>query len=191
MVKLGQDSGQGDAITSKLCLADLAGSEKVKRSGVQGAKLEEAASINQSLSTLGHCIMTLSKGKAGHVPYRDSKLTFILKDSLGGNSKTALIVACSPHYTNFEETVSTMQFAQRAKSIQNVVSINRLQSNAELSDVITKLRRELKELRSHFSILEEQLYSQGEEATLSMSTTMLPSGDPLKGPEDLQVRGPP
>ena len=191
MVKLGQDSGAGDVITSKLCLADLAGSEKVKRSGAEGSKLEEAASINQSLSTLGHCIMTLSKGKAGHVPYRDSKLTFILKDSLGGNSKTALIVACSPHYTCFEETVSTMQFAQRAKSIQNVVSINRMMSNAEQTEVITKLRRELKELRANYALLEEQLYSQGEEATIAMSTTMLPSGDPLKGPEDFEVSGEP
>merc|ERR1719440_1414685 len=109
--------------------------------------------INKSLSALGNVINSLvvkPDGKSRHIPYRDSKLTFILKDSLGGNSKTALIVACSPHYTCFEETVSTMQFAQRAKSIQNVVSINRMMSNAEQTEVITKLRRELKELRANY-----------------------------------------
>jgi len=156
MVNLEQENG-GEIVSSKLCLADLAGSEKVKKSGVEGAKLEEAASINQSLSTLGHCIMTLSKGKGGHVPYRDSKLTFILKDSLGGNSKTALIVACSPSMSSFEETVSTMQFAQRAKSVQNLATINRSDNLDELKNLVEKLRGELKQLREDYSTIEEQL----------------------------------
>jgi len=181
MVNLEQEEA-GEVVGSKLCLADLAGSEKIKKSGVEGLGFEEAASINQSLSTLGHCIMALSKGKGGHVPYRDSKLSFILKDSLGGNSKTALIVACSPHHSCFEETISTLQFAQRAKSIQNVVSINRVQSNAELTDVIEKLRAELKSLRTNYHLLEQQLAISGAQAPLMLPTHLLDAGDPLASP---------
>lgn len=81
----------------KLNLADLAGSEKVGKTGASGETLEEAKKINQSLSALGNCINALTKAKKGHVPYRDSKLTFILRESLGGNAKTTLVIACSPH----------------------------------------------------------------------------------------------
>jgi kinesin family protein 5 len=95
-----------------LNLADLAGSEKVGKTGATGELLEEAKKINQSLSALGNCIMSLTK-KSGHIPYRDSKLTFILRESLGGNAKTTLLIACSPHMFNIEETVSTLRFGQR------------------------------------------------------------------------------
>ena len=84
--------------TSKLFLIDLAGSEKISKTGAEGKVLEEAKKINLSLTNLGKVIKALSeKGEKAHVPYRDSKLTRILKDSLGGNSKTTLIVTCSPH----------------------------------------------------------------------------------------------
>ena len=78
--------------------------------------------INKSLSALGQVIKALADGK-GHIPYRDSKLTRILQEALGGNSKTSLIVACSPHLDNIEETISTLKFAQRAKTIKNKVCL--------------------------------------------------------------------
>lgn len=89
----------GASKTSKLVLIDLAGSEKISKTGAEGKVLQEAKKINLSLTNLGKVIKALSQRgkKEGHVPYRDSKLTKILKDSFGGNSKTTLIVTCSPH----------------------------------------------------------------------------------------------
>lgn len=103
---LQQKSPDGSIKTGKLNLADLAGSEKVGKTGAAGETLEEAKKINQSLSALGNCINALTKQKRGHVPFRDSKLTFILRESLGGNSKTTLVVNCSPDKFNIDETVS-------------------------------------------------------------------------------------
>lgn len=142
----------GSTRTGKLNLGDLAGSEKVGKTGATGTTLEEAKKINQSLSALGNCINALTKeGAAGggpsHVPYRDSKLTFILRESLGGNTKTTLIVACSPHPFNIEETVSTLRFAQRAKSITNVVSVNQKRSVEELELIVKALMEEIAGLK--------------------------------------------
>lgn len=89
---------------------DLAGSEKIRKTGVTGNKLEEAKKINMSLSSLGNVIKALIT-KADHIPYRDSKLTRLLQESLGGNYKTTLIVACSPSPRNIEETLNTLKFA--------------------------------------------------------------------------------
>ncbi|KAL6074627.1 Kinesin-like protein unc-104 [Balamuthia mandrillaris] len=145
----------GSTKIGSLNLADLAGSEKVSKSGASGETLEEAKKINQSLSALGNCISALSKLPKGanppsqaaatskHIPYRDSKLTFILRESLGGNSKTTLVCACSPHSSNLEETVSTLRFGQRAKKIKNTVQVNE-----ELSAIIAKLKEEVAMLRS-------------------------------------------
>lgn len=110
----------GSSKSGKLSLVDLAGSEKVSRTGATGDRMDEAKNINKSLTSLGRCIFSLTQPGTSHVPYRDSKLTFILKDSLGGNAKTTLIVACSPSLLDAEETLSTLRFAQRAKEIQNV-----------------------------------------------------------------------
>ena len=109
-------------------MVDLAGSERVSRSMAAGSTLEEAKKINFSLSMLGKVINSLTKNST-HIPYRDSKLTRLLKESLGGNNKTSLIVACSPHYSNFEETLSSLRFAQSAKKIQNKVKMNIKTSN--------------------------------------------------------------
>lgn len=95
---------------------DLAGSERVSKSYAKGSALQEAKKINASLSTLGKVISAISKN-AAHVPFRDSKLTRLLKESLGGNNKTTLIVNCSMHHSQIEETLSTMRFAQSAKLI--------------------------------------------------------------------------
>ncbi|KAF5184726.1 Kinesin, partial [Thalictrum thalictroides] len=107
---------------ARLNLVDLAGSERQKSSGAEGERLKEATNINKSLSTLGLVIMnlvSLSNGKSLHVPYRDSKLTFLLQDSLGGNSKTTIIANISPSCCCSLETLSTLKFAQRAKFIKN------------------------------------------------------------------------
>lgn len=94
----------------KIYLVDLAGSERISKTGAQGETLKEAKNINKSLTSLGLVINALTDGKSTHVPYRDSKLTRILQESLGGNSKTSLIVTCSPSIFNEKETVSTLRF---------------------------------------------------------------------------------
>ena len=106
------------AKTGKLYLVDLAGSEKVGKTGAKGKRLEEAKNINKSLSILGLVITALTDSKSSHVPYRDSKLTRVLQDSLGGNSKTTLIITCSPSAFNQHETISTLRFGIRAKNLQ-------------------------------------------------------------------------
>ncbi|XP_011088437.1 kinesin-like protein KIN-1 isoform X2 [Sesamum indicum] len=103
----------------KLILVDLAGSEKAERTGAEGRVLEEAKTINKSLSALGNVINALgSPGKGNHIPYRDSKLTRILQDALGGNSQTALLCCCSPSPSNASESLSTLRFGARAKHIK-------------------------------------------------------------------------
>jgi len=119
-----RDTSNGISKSGKLVLVDLAGSEMARKSKVQGQQLEEAKAINKSLSALGNVINALSEGSA-HIPYRDSKLTRILQDSLGGNSRTLLIVAISPSSFNASETVSTLRFAVRAKTIENKVMAQR------------------------------------------------------------------
>ncbi|KAK6101470.1 Kinesin motor domain family protein [Brugia pahangi] len=111
-------------LTGKLYLVDLAGSEKVSKTGAEGTVLEEAKNINKSLSALGNVIAALAEGTKGHVPYRDSKLTRILQESLGGNSRTTIVICCSPASVNEAETKSTLMFGQRAKTIKNVVIVN-------------------------------------------------------------------
>jgi kinesin family member 5 len=102
----------------KIYLVDLAGSEKVSKTGAKGARLEEAKNINRSLTTLGMVINALCDGSA-HIPYRDSKLSRILQDSLGGNSKTTLIICCAPEERHSAETITTLRFGERAKKIKN------------------------------------------------------------------------
>ncbi|KAI7754137.1 hypothetical protein M8C21_014881, partial [Ambrosia artemisiifolia] len=107
--------------TGKLVLVDLAGSEKVEKTGAEGRVLEEAKTINKSLSALGNVINALTsgqQGKANHIPFRDSKLTRILQDALGGSSQTALLCCCSPCLCNFSESLSTLRFGARAKHIK-------------------------------------------------------------------------
>lgn len=111
-------------LNGKLYLVDLAGSEKVSKTGAEGMQFEEAKNINKSLTTLGMVISALAEGNKSHIPYRDSKLTRILQESLGGNSRTTVIICASPARYNSEETKSTLQFGQRAKTIKNVVAIN-------------------------------------------------------------------
>ncbi|CAO1614618.1 unnamed protein product [Parajaminaea phylloscopi] len=142
---------------SRISLVDLAGSERANSTGATGSRLKEGANINRSLTTLGKVIAALAtasieastkstpkkKGSAGdHVPYRDSVLTWLLKDSLGGNSKTAMIAAISP--ADYEETLSTLRYADQAKKIKNKAVVNE-DPNAKL---IRELKEELEMLRA-------------------------------------------
>merc|ERR1712093_365650 len=107
----------GETYIGKIHLIDLAGSENVGKSGVSGAGLKEAQNINKSLSALGDVIASLV-GKNPHTPYRNSKLTMMLKDSLGGDSKTLMIVCISPAQYNVIETLSSLNFASRARNVE-------------------------------------------------------------------------
>ncbi len=127
-----------------LNLVDLAGCEKVGKSGAHGQIFEEGTKINLSLSALGNVIHALTVG-SDHVPYRDSKLTRLLQESLGGNYKTTLIVTCSPHSSQLNETQSTLKFAQRAKKIKNRVQVNVKSSPDQLLKIIEQLKGELRE----------------------------------------------
>jgi len=110
---------------SKLNLVDLAGSERVGKSGIKNdVSMKECTKINLSLSALGNVISALVEGKSGHIPYRDSKLTRILQDSLGGNTKTVMVAAFSPSFSNYNETLGTLRYAARAKMIKNKPKIN-------------------------------------------------------------------
>ncbi|XP_058807612.1 kinesin heavy chain isoform X2 [Phymastichus coffea] len=111
-------------LSGKLYLVDLAGSEKVSKTGAEGTVLDEAKNINKSLSALGNVISALADGNKTHIPYRDSKLTRILQESLGGNARTTIIICCSPASFNESETKSTLDFGKRAKTIKNVVTVN-------------------------------------------------------------------
>ena len=135
---------------AKISLVDLAGSERASSTGATGSRLKEGAEINRSLSTLGRVIAALAdlssakKKTTSMVPYRDSVLTWLLKDSLGGNSMTAMIAAISPADINFEETLSTLRYADSAKRIKNHAVVNE-DPNARM---IRELKEELAQLRS-------------------------------------------
>ena len=130
----------------KLNIVDLAGSERQSKTGATGDRLKEATKINLSLSTLCHVISSLTDPKCTYIPYRDSKLTRILQDSLGGNTKTVMIAACGPAEYNAEETIGTLRYASRAKAIENKPRINEDPKDAmirEFHDEISRLRAEL------------------------------------------------
>ena len=152
--------------TGRLNLVDLAGSEKISRSGVTGGNLEEAKKINLSLSCLGNVINAMVK-KHDHIPYRDSKLTRLLQESLGGNYKTTLVVAASPHPSNFDDTINTLNFAKRAKSIKNKAKINLMRSPAEYQRIINKLSDEIKILKAEIEVLKSGNFVEGESAPSS------------------------
>ncbi|KZF25141.1 kinesin heavy chain [Xylona heveae TC161] len=154
----------GSAKSGQLFLVDLAGSEKVGKTGASGQTLEEAKKINKSLSALGMVINSLTDGKSTHIPYRDSKLTRILQESLGGNSRTTLIINCSPSSYNDAETISTLRFGVRAKSIKNKAKINAELSPAELKQLLKKAQHQVTTFENYVSTLqgEIQLWRSGE-----------------------------
>ena len=130
----------------KLNLVDLAGSERVRLSGATGQRLEESKQINKSLSALGNVISALTDTKGRqHIPYRDSKLTRMLEDSLGGNCKTTMMAMISPALEAMVETVSTLKFANRAKNIRNEAKVN---EDLDQKSLLRKYEKELKRLRA-------------------------------------------
>ena len=143
----------------KLNLVDLAGSERIRITGTRGQQLEESKKINKSLSCLGNVINALTdkKGK-NYIPYRDSKLTRLLQDSLGGNCKTTMIATISPSEDAFSESLSTLYFAQRAKKIKNRPIINEDVNNRAL---IRKYETELKNLRTELELKNKMLKNNG------------------------------
>ncbi|CAL5214057.1 unnamed protein product [Lathyrus oleraceus] len=141
--------------TSKINLVDLAGSERQKLTGAAGYRLKEAGNINRSLSQLGNLINILAEvsqtGKQRHIPYRDSKLTFLLQESLGGNAKLTLLCAISPAQSCRSETFSTLRFAQCAKAIKNKAVVNEVMHDDvnQLREVIRELRDELHRVKTN------------------------------------------
>ncbi|KAB1264401.1 Kinesin-like protein KIF15 [Camelus dromedarius] len=159
--------------TSLLNLVDLAGSERQKDTHAEGMRLKEAGNINRSLSCLGQVITALvdvGNGKQRHVCYRDSKLTFLLRDSLGGNAKTAIIANVHPGSRCFGETLSTLNFAQRAKLIKNKAVVNEdTQGNvSQLQAEVKRLKEQLAQLTAG-QVLPESLLTRGEMSTVSFN----------------------
>lgn len=136
------DTIENNIKKGKLYLVDLAGSEKVGKTGAKGQRLEEAKLINKSLFTLGTVINSLTSN-APFIPYRNSKLTQILQETLGGNSKTTLIVTCSPAIYNIEETISTLKFGVNAKKIKNKAKVNEEISKKQLLKDLKSCKKKL------------------------------------------------
>jgi hypothetical protein len=149
-----------------LTIVDLAGSERLSKSGSEGARLSEAKNINKSIAALGNCISALAaNGSGSHVPFRDSKLTRLLTDSLGGNSKTCIYACVGPSLANYDETYSTLLFATRAMKIRTFVRLNDkvdyrmgtwnepglVERNALLETEISTIRQEAESLRSQLA----------------------------------------
>ncbi|XP_006811021.1 kinesin-like protein KIF11-A, partial [Neolamprologus brichardi] len=134
---------------------DLAGSENIGRSGAVDKRAREAGNINQSLLTLGRVITALVE-KRPHVPYRESKLTRILQDSLGGRTKTSIIATVSPSSSNLEETLSTLEYASRAKNIMNKPEVNQKLTKRtlikEYTEEIERLKRDLAATRDKHGV---------------------------------------
>src|SRR4051812_10595073 len=147
----------GSMKSGQLFLVDLAGSEKVGKTGASGQTLEEAKKINKSLSALGMVINSLTDGKSSHIPYRDSKLTRILQESLGGNSRTTLIINCSPSSYNDAETISTLRFGMRAKTIKNKAKVNAELSPAELKALLKKAQGQVYTFQEYVQTLEGEV----------------------------------
>nr|XP_032808936.1 kinesin-like protein KIF13A isoform X4 [Petromyzon marinus] len=172
-------SGTSGEKVSRLSLVDLAGSERASKTGAAGDRLKEGSNINKSLSTLGLVISALADQAAGKnknkfVPYRDSALTWLLKDNLGGNSRTAMVATVSPAADNYEETLSTLRYADRAKRIVNHAVVNE-DPNAriirELRDEVDKLRSQLNQAESLMAPELQERLQQSEKLIQEMTLT--------------------
>ncbi|XP_018561737.1 osmotic avoidance abnormal protein 3 isoform X2 [Anoplophora glabripennis] len=150
----------------KLNLVDLAGSERQAKTGATGDRLKEATKINLSLSALGNVISALVDGKAKHIPYRDSKLTRLLQDSLGGNTRTLMIACVSPSSRDYMETLSTLRYANRAKNIHNKPKVNEDPKDAILrqyQEEIERLKHLLENKQNNSLKLEDLTHTPEEE----------------------------
>uniref|UniRef100_F7D4R3 Kinesin-like protein KIF17 n=1 Tax=Callithrix jacchus TaxID=9483 RepID=F7D4R3_CALJA len=166
--------GKDHLRAGKLNLVDLAGSERQSKTGATGERLKEATKINLSLSALGNVISALVDGRCKHIPYRDSKLTRLLQDSLGGNTKTLMVACLSPADNNYDETLSTLRYANRAKNIRNKPRINEDPKDA----LLREYQEEIKKLKA---ILTQQMSPSCLSALLSSQTPP----DPVQAEEKL------
>jgi len=146
MIVVSQTKRDGTALKGTLNFADLAGSERVQKTGAKGNTLKEAQAINQSLTALGNVISALSKNNA-HIPFRDSVLTQILKDALSGNSKTTVIICATEHPFNRDETISTLRFGQRAKLVKTNANKNTKVISAETRRLIEHFETQIADLK--------------------------------------------
>uniref|UniRef100_A0A670YCW7 Kinesin-like protein KIF21A n=1 Tax=Pseudonaja textilis TaxID=8673 RepID=A0A670YCW7_PSETE len=150
-----------ETLTAKFHFVDLAGSERLKRTGATGERAKEGISINCGLLALGNVISALGdkSKKVTHVPYRDSKLTRLLQDSLGGNSQTVMIACVSPSDRDFMETLNTLKYANRARNIKNKVMVNQDRASQQINALrseITRLQLELMEYKTGKRIIDEE-----------------------------------
>ena len=163
--------------TSKLHLIDLAGSERADAAGTAGARLKEGAKINQSLSALGNVINALGAAKRSHVPYRDSKLTRLLQDSLGANAFCLMVLCISPASINYDETLSSLRFGERAKKVRGTPRVNVDATAARLA----ALAAENRALRERLGALEAWCVARGLRGDLAAAGLLLPA-DPGGAP---------
>uniref|UniRef100_A0A8R1DGN2 Kinesin-like protein n=1 Tax=Caenorhabditis japonica TaxID=281687 RepID=A0A8R1DGN2_CAEJA len=181
--RIGAD-GESHITVGRLNLVDLAGSERQSKTGATGDRFKEATKINLSLSALGNVIKALVDAKSAHVPYRDSKLTRLLQDSLGGNSKTVMVACIGPASYNYEETIGTLRYANRAKNIKNKPKINEDPKDAlirEFQEEIENLKKKLAErkLRSGGKTANSQSYYDAEREKLENDMEAIQADDSL------------
>ncbi|KAF0720488.1 Aste57867_281 [Aphanomyces stellatus] len=162
----------------KLYLVDLAGSEMVRKTGASGKQLEEAKTINKSLSALGMVINALTTANVSFVPYRDSKLTRVLQEALGGNSRTSLIINVSPSIYNAPETLSTLRFGNRAKAIKNKAVVNAEKSAEEYKQLLAKAEKAISMQQNYIVVLETRLKQAAAPAEVSESVEQVPASPP-------------
>ena len=146
--RLGSSTGYSRIVRSKLLMVDLAGSERVRRTVSKGTRLSEAKSINTSLSALGNVIAALADPHIGHIPYRDSKLTRLLQESLGGTASTALIATVGPAAINYGETLSTLLFATRCMAVKTTPIQH---EEIDYADLCTRLQEKLSGIESEYT----------------------------------------
>ncbi|VDK33810.1 unnamed protein product [Taenia asiatica] len=167
-----------ELISSKFHFVDLAGSERLGRTGAEGERAKEGIKINYGLLALGNVINALSENQK-HVPYRDSKLTRLLCDSLGGNSRTVLIACISPAEIDMSESINTLQYATRAKKIRNTISVNVANMTSADAETLKKLLAENRRLRQQLKLVTSQSGSGMRAVPYSRSPSRLPSARPL------------
>lgn len=168
--------GQNHFKVGKLNLVDLAGSERQGKTGAVGERLKEATKINLSLSALGNVIAALVDGKSTHIPYRDSKLTRLLQDSLGGNSHTIMVATVGPASFNWEETITTLRYASRAKKIKNKPKVNEDPKDAMLRQYQEEIERLRGELEKKKAKQAEMLQRSQQESSSNMSGSRVQTG---------------
>jgi len=180
-----KDGTTSDKFTSKLTLVDLAGSERIKKTGGQGERQKEDIHINKSLFALGQVVAALAENRKP--PYRDSKLTRLLQDSLGGNSRTIMLACTSPAHCNIEESINTLRYATSARSIKNTVQQNieqnvsheeaaKLQKKKEMEDLLRsaqsanqRLQQQVEDLQKKLQLERKMQKSQVNEIQLSLA----------------------